>query len=104
MSNESECVMKHMQLLGKQVKDKVTGFKGTVSSLCFDLYGCIQAAVTPKVSKENKPDDGRWYDVQRLVVQGKPVMPVPDFNKNYPIDKGPAPKPTRAMHWRSRHP
>lgn len=40
---------KHFKLLGMEVKDKVTGFKGVVSTITFDLYGCIQAGVTPKI-------------------------------------------------------
>jgi hypothetical protein len=37
----------HLQMLGFNAKDRVTGFSGVVSSICFDLYGCVQAALRP---------------------------------------------------------
>jgi len=40
-------VERHVSQLGLKVKDRVTGFEGVVSTMSFDLYGCIQAAVTP---------------------------------------------------------
>jgi len=73
-------VQKHMKLLGMKVTDKVTGFAGVVTSISFDLYGCIQAIVTPEAGKEGKQEESRWYDVQRLNVIGtRPVMDVPNY-------------------------
>ncbi len=74
-------IKKHLSKLGFQAKDQVTGFTGVISSICFDLYGCIQASLTPETSKEGKIQDGHWFDIQRLKIIGtKPVMKVPDFN------------------------
>lgn len=83
--------MKALELLGKKVEDKVTGFKGIVSSISFDLYGCIQAAITPQITeKEPEPRSGGWFDIVRLkVLSKKPVIELPDFIKA----AGPAPKP-----------
>ena len=39
-------IEKHLDLLGRKVEDKVTGIKGVVTSVSFDLYGCIQAVIT----------------------------------------------------------
>jgi len=76
---ERNLMNKHMNLLGFEVIDKVTKTKGIVTSLCFDLYGCIQATITPKSSK-NKRSESYWYDVLRLkVLSKKPVMKRPDF-------------------------
>lgn len=76
-----ENVRKHLSLLGKKVEDKVTGSKGVVDSISFDLYGCIQAGVNPGLDKENKQMDCRWLDVSRLKIKSeKPVMDVPDFD------------------------
>ena len=73
---------KHIDLLGKTAKDRVTGFEGVVTSISFDLYGCLQAAINPPVDKEGKLPDGRWFDVNRLdVTDEKRVMPVPKFGK-----------------------
>lgn len=89
-------VNSHIDLLGKTVKDRVTGFKGIVSSVSFDLYGCIQVAVTPPADEKGALPDGRWFDVNRVEVGAEArVMPVPPFaprpaEHNY----GPAEKPS----------
>ena len=44
-------IKSHLSILGKPVKDKVTGMKGIVSSVSFDLYGCIQVIVNPGLGK-----------------------------------------------------
>ena len=89
----------HFELLGKKVKDRVTGFSGVVTSVCFDLYGCIQAAVSPGM----KPDmsgllEAMWFDVNRLeVTDPVAVMPPPSFDWTGPAiangEKGSAEKP-----------
>lgn len=87
---------KHFELLGMKVADRVTGFKGVVTSLSFDLYGCIQAVVVPPVDKEGKTEEGRWFDITRLKVKGRgPVMLQPDFESGYVAEgrKGAAEKP-----------
>jgi len=75
---------KHFDLLGMKVVDKVTEFKGVVATLTFDLYGCIQAGVTPKAKSDGTIPDTRWFDVTRLEVKGKkPVMDLPDYDAGY---------------------
>ncbi len=82
---------KSLDLLGVVVEDKVTGLTGVVSSIAFDLYGCIQAIVVPKAKEDNTTSNGKWFDVCRLKVINKtPVMNVPDFKFT---KKGPAEKP-----------
>ncbi|KKK85338.1 hypothetical protein LCGC14_2774320 [marine sediment metagenome] len=94
MKNEKR-TMQHFDLLGFVCRDLVTGFEGIADSLSFDLYGCIQIALKPRLSKDAKPGeypDGRWFDVGRLKKVGKkPVMTVPDFFQW--DEKGPATKP-----------
>jgi hypothetical protein len=71
--------VKDITLLGLKVRDRVTAFEGVVQSVCYDLYGCIQAVVTPGV-KEGKLEDARWFDTKRLeVLSSVPVMEVPSF-------------------------
>lgn len=85
----------HFQLLGCFVKDRVTGVTGVVTSLCYDLYGCIQVVVQPMANGGTTPDS-RWYDVTRIeVVDDTPVMQLPDFTKGYVSEgkKGCADKP-----------
>lgn len=75
---------KHFELLGRKATDAVTGFQGVITTLSFDLYGCVQAVVTPSVDKDGKIKDGQWFDVTRLKLTGKKaVMNVPDFSKGY---------------------
>lgn len=81
-------IQKWIGLLGLKVKDKVTGMEGIVASICFDLYGCIQACVNPGLDKEGKQKDQHWYDVNRLeVVSKKPIMNVPNYYTG-PIAEG----------------
>ena len=87
-----------ISLLGHKATDKITGFSGTITSVCFDLYGCVQVALYPPMDKAGKVEDGRWYDVNRLeVAKGKPVMSAPDFDAKGKqperYDSGPADKP-----------
>ena len=70
--NRNMNVKKHLDLLGHEVKDKVSDYKGVVISMSFDLYGCIQADVRPKeLNREGKMIPGQWIDVSRLKVTSK---------------------------------
>jgi hypothetical protein len=85
----------HLDLLGVNVTDKITGVSGIVDSICFDLYGCVQASVRRGLDKEGKPHEAHWYDVKRLVVtdpMAVRVMEPPDFSLH---EIGAADKPTR---------
>jgi hypothetical protein len=71
--------------LGWEVRDRVTGFTGVVSSVCIDLYGCVQGIVTPKVVAEptgaQKLDSSHWFDLTRLELLGtcrvmEPIAPL----------------------------
>jgi len=75
--------MKYLELLGLEVQDKVTGQKGVVTSVDFDLYGCVQVAITPP-AKDGKVTAGEWFDVERIDILDKtPVMKQPDFKQGY---------------------
>lgn len=74
-------VKKHMGLLGLRIRDKVTGYEGVVTSVSFDLYGCIQIIINPGQDKDGKLRDQIWLDVARLeVLDTTPVMPVPNYD------------------------
>ena len=71
-------IRKHFDLLGKKAKDKVTGFTGVITTLSFDLYGCIQVVVE-KMDKDNKTMN-KWFDVVRLEIKDKkPIIEPPKF-------------------------
>lgn len=81
----------HLSLLGYKVSDVVTGFEGVCASINFDLYGCIQAVVTPPYNNDKKEQpEGKWFDISRLKKIGDgPVMALPAFLTS---DKGPGEK------------
>lgn len=93
-------IKKHLDLLGYEVKDKVSDYKGVVISMSFDLYGCIQADVRPK---ELNPDSrtlqpGIWLDVSRLEkISSTPLMQQPNFEWGLVAEglKGPANLPSK---------
>ncbi len=92
-------IKKHMDMLGYEVRDKVTDYKGVVISMSFDLYGCIQADVRPTSLKEDgHPKQGYWMDVSRLeIVYSKPLMEAPNFCYGHVAEgkKGPANLPQK---------
>lgn len=96
MQTEKHQTEKHLNLLGKKAKDAVTGFSGVISTMSFDLYGCVQAVITPPVDEKGEIKNGKWMDVTRLIITDEePVMALPDFSKGYIAEgkKGCADKP-----------
>ncbi len=87
---------KHLALLGLRVRDRVSGIDGVVTSVCFDLYGCIQAAVHRGLDKDGRLHDMQWYDIARLLpLTTVPVMEQPNFVSGQVAEggKGPAERP-----------
>ena len=69
-----------MDLLGLKVQDRVTNATGIVTSISYDLYGCIQAVISPCADVENRENITGWYDIKRLkILNTKPVMILPDW-------------------------
>jgi hypothetical protein len=60
-------ITKHLDLLGKRVRDKITKFEGGVESIRFDVFGCIQANVVALVADKEVPVNYS-FDVSRLDV------------------------------------
>lgn len=86
----------HIDLLGMKATDLVTGFSGVITSIAFDLYGCIQAVIDPPVDEKGDTKSGKWFDITRLDITHQiPVMTPPDFSKGYIAEgkKGGADKP-----------
>ena len=88
-------MQEYINLLGTTAIDKITGITGTVTSISFDLYGCVQAIVKQKVQEDGKVPAAQWYDVARLdVVDRNPVMAIPNFGRlNKTELSGPEAKP-----------
>ena len=58
-------------MLGKKVKDNVTGLEGIAVTKCIYLNGCVQYAIQAKIDKDGKIPDEKWVDEQQLKVIGK---------------------------------
>ena len=68
----------YIKLLGFKGKDKITGFSGVITSISFDLYGCVQLVIQPGLDKDGKQKEGHWFDAKRVeVTSTKPVMKNP---------------------------
>jgi hypothetical protein len=88
-------VVDHLGMLGKNARDKVTGFSGVVVSVAFDLYGCVTALIHPGLDKDGGMREQQWFDVSRLIPGAFSVMQPPDFFVGDIAEgkKGPAAKP-----------
>jgi hypothetical protein len=81
-------VQEHLSKLGRIATDCVTGFSGVVASISFDLYGCIQVVVTPRVGADGKIPDSQWFDISRLRIESEnSVMPLPNYEYG-PVARG----------------
>lgn len=63
-----------MSFLGKEVRDKITGFTGICTGHAEYLYGCDQYNIVPTAKPgEGKLGDTLWFDEGRLEVVGPGV-------------------------------
>lgn len=81
------------KFLGHRVRDRVTGAAGVVTTVTFDLNGCVQCGIQPRGLKEDgSRKHAFWSDVQQLtVLSERPVSPVAAFD----APTGSSPKPPR---------
>jgi hypothetical protein len=94
--SQEESRMKDLELLGLKVRDRATGFVGVVSSVSYDLYGCISAVVAPPVDEKGALPDGKWFDTSRLeVLDPVPVMEIPGGRFAVTRSASPAPSTDR---------
>lgn len=63
--------------LGKEGKDKITGFTGIIVGRAEHLFGCNTYGLAPKVydKKNNKRGETEWFDEGRIEIIGKGVGP-----------------------------
>jgi hypothetical protein len=59
-------IEQHLTILGKPVRDRVTKMSGIATSVCFDLYGCIQVCVNP-FTRSRKGDNSGIALITHLV-------------------------------------
>lgn len=53
---------------GVKVKDRITGFTGTVVGRVEYLTGCSQACVVPEVDDKGSARAAQWFDEPRLEI------------------------------------
>lgn len=96
-----DLIQQHLSKLGHRVKDRVTGAEGVVTTVGFDLFGCVQVIVNRGFDKDGKPYESMWLDIARLeVLSSEPTMTQPDFVEG-PVargEKGPAEKPPNSRY------
>jgi hypothetical protein len=66
--------------LGSKVKDKVTGFIGTITCRSEYLAGCVRYSVEPPVDKEGKLPETVAFDEERLEIIPDPIPDVKSRN------------------------
>jgi hypothetical protein len=89
-------IEEYLQMLGMTMRDKVTGVKGMVDSICFDAYGCVQATIRRPVKEDGTFPETHWFDVKRLEVAGERIMPEQHVVKKG-TEIGAADKPARPV-------
>lgn len=72
-------------ILGREVEDKITGFKGIVSAETFYTNGCHRVFVQGKVIKDNEKPDEEVFDRVDLIVK-REVKPPSDKPNHGPRD------------------
>lgn len=65
--------------MGDRVKDKVTGFEGTVTARVVYLNGCVQFCVDPGIDKDGKTQDHHYIDEGQLSVVEKNACSLPQM-------------------------
>lgn len=58
--------MQDTSLLGKEVKDKVSGFKGIVVCITTWLNGCVRVNIQPKIDKAGKYPENQCFDIEQV--------------------------------------
>lgn len=61
--------------LGRQGRDKITGFEGIVTGRAEYLYGCTQYCLAPKAAPDGAIRDSQWFDEGRIQFVGRGVLP-----------------------------
>jgi hypothetical protein len=59
--------------LGVIGKDKITGFKGVLTSRCEFLTGCNRYCIQPQELKEGKPIEGIYFDEEQIEIIGEGI-------------------------------
>ena len=83
-----------MENLGKEAKDKITGFQGIIVGRITYLFGCNQYGIAPQQwdKEKGKRPETEWFDEGRIAIVGEGISasevsveaPGADFNFDAP--------------------
>jgi len=64
---------KFLHPLGAKAKDKITGFEGIIIGRGDYLTGCNTYGLKPRVDKEGKMREAKWFDEGSIKIIGKGI-------------------------------
>lgn len=70
--------------LGDEVRHKVTGFVGIITSHSKHLAGCDRFWVEPKVNSEGKAMEGQWVDIDLTEIMRPAVIEPVKYTRTAP--------------------
>jgi heat shock protein HspQ len=70
--------------LGDEVRHKVTGFTGIVTTHAKHIAGCDRLWVEPKVGDDGKARDGQWADIDMLTIVTPEAVSVVTYTRRAP--------------------
>jgi hypothetical protein len=73
-----------MSLLGKTVKDVVSGFTGIATAEHNYLHGCTRVTVQPIINEKGELPETKCFDFPQLIVMGKAQIAIGKNKKNDP--------------------
>ena len=85
----------YIDWLGREAIEALTGATGTITSISYDLTGCIQAFIDPcRVLESGEKAQGSWFDTDRIRISTAARAKLPGEERGTPVDNGPsAPHP-----------
>lgn len=82
--------LKHSDIIGKQAKDSVTGFSGTLTAVTEWMNGCVRYCLQPnKLDKDGKVIDANWFDSEQVLIDEKKETIFEKISKAAPLSGGP---------------
>ncbi len=61
-------------MLGRSVRDRITGFAGIVTGHVSYISGCNQVLVVPPVKQDGTLAEAQWFDEQRMEITSADVL------------------------------
>ncbi len=88
----------HELQVGMQVRDVLSGFEGSISTITTHINGCVMCVVIPKVKEAsllNEAPSGSFLPVERLEQIGNGARPIVEKVRKTPNTGGPSTRSLR---------